>query len=215
MMTPTRGANSTLATAIALILVASGWMLLTYQESEGSESPDPTSQAIGQDAPQPMTSTEPEKQQRPADTTATTGRAAAPATPVAPKPGGGGASGSTTTTTAYFQGTPGFPLEVDVTPACARRGETISVAMKTRPGSATTAAAAYSNGQAYNTYTVGQADQNGVWKWSFVVPPNAPVGRGTVIASAGDRRLGSDGQPASSGEYANTTRPFEIKDRCP
>lgn len=105
-------------------------------------------------------------------------------------------------------------MEVNVSPPCARRGEEVSVNMKTRPVSKTTAAVAFSNRESYGNYTIGNADDQGIWTWRFTVPPTAPFGKATVLASAADSRPGPDGQPSTNGEYANTARFFEVAKSC-
>lgn len=206
--------RSLLAGTIALVLVLDTWALATYPVDRTPLGPLVAPAAA------------PEGADGGSDSPGTTAGRAAPGTPPsaaeagAPGPAAShtqaapvkAAAKPTPTTVPPNQGPPGFPMEVVVTPACAQRGDTVSLIMKTRPRSATTAATAYSNTR--GTYTLGTADNNGDWVWRFTVPPHADFGQATVIASAADRRPGPDGQPTTNGDYANTTRNFEVREKC-
>jgi hypothetical protein len=208
------GGKSIMAWAIAAVLVVDVWALATdaATRTPARSSEEATSALAGNDeqpAPIEPGATTP-------STAATTQKAAPAGKPSSSTttPPAAQAQPATTTTTIFLEGSPGFPLDVEVTPLCAERGDKVTVTMRTRPASATTAAVGFSDNQAYGNYTIGNADDHGLWVWRFSVPDEAPYGKATVIASGADRRPGPDGQPATNGEYANTKRTFEVKKSC-
>lgn len=154
--------------------------------------------------------------------------AASPTTP-AEKPRAGGAPPAPPVTSSSVPGatraeggepfgntnTPGFPLEVRISPSCIRRGTRVTVNVTTRPYAATAAAAAYSDGRSRGANTIGAADPTGSWIWTFVVSPEAPDGPGQIMVSAQDRSAQSNDEGASSsGEGAARKYPFEVKKTC-
>lgn len=208
------GGKVTAAWAIAALLALNVSILVTgsaapMKTTAGSPPADTDSEAAASLAASnepaagtPSTTAAPTAKERPKAPTATTSAPPAPAHPV------------TTTTTFPFEGSSTFPFEAEVTPPCAERGDEVTLTMKTRPNSATTAAVAFSNNQAYGNYTIGTANAEGAWVWRFTVPEAAPYGQATVLMSAADRRPGPDGEPSTNGEYVNTRRYFEVKKSC-
>ena len=212
------GGRTLVAWAIAAVLALDGWALATNAATDGDAKVAESALAPQAGSNEPLPAAAPEAAAAPSTTTppkqAATGGKPAKG-PAAPAPAPAPAQPTATTTPDLpHQGVGNFPLEVEVTPQCARRGDKVTIAMKTRPASATTAAVAFSNSEAYGNYTIGTADDQGVWVWRISVPDEAPYGKATVLASASDRRAGPDGEPSTNGEYANTARYFEVKKSC-
>lgn len=111
--------------------------------------------------------------------------------------------------------TPGFPLHVEITPKCIKRGTRVTAKVTTRPYAAIAAAVAYSDNAAHGAYNVGAADPTGSWAWTFVVSPEAPYGRAQMLVAAQDRSADSNDEGASSNEEgAGKKYYFEVKKAC-
>lgn len=106
-------------------------------------------------------------------------------------------------------------LDVTVTPGCAKRGRTVEVVARTTPWASVAAAASYSDYDGHGNYTLSAAGPDGVWRWTFVVPPKAPDGHGEIMVSA-QQRSGPQESPltTSDGRAASVRTPFEVSNDC-
>ncbi|MBW3669142.1 MAG: hypothetical protein KY443_08015 [Actinobacteria bacterium] len=116
----------------------------------------------------------------------------------------------------YFGGnTPGFPLHVEITPRCIKRGTKVTVTVDTRPYAVTVTYARYSDNKSYGASGTGNAGPSGSWVWIFVVSPDAPLGPAEIYVVAQDRSPDSNDEGASSsGEGAAKKYRFEVVKSC-
>ena len=108
-----------------------------------------------------------------------------------------------------------LPLDGSLSAACAERGDTLTVTVRTRPNASIAGVVEYVDEQAHGAMTVGNADGSGRFVWRFVVTPDAPLGDATAWISAQDRSPGPDEYSGSTnGEQAAGEYPFEVRDKC-
>lgn len=125
--------------------------------------------------------------------------------------------GSTTTSTTAFVRRQGghLPYELTVTPRCVERGQTLDIVLLTQNNASIAGAVAFSDSGAHGLFIVGNANSDGRWTWSPVIPPTAPDGQAYVLISAQDRSPDSNEEGAeTNGDSASSTEPFEVKAKC-
>jgi hypothetical protein len=108
------------------------------------------------------------------------------------------------------------PMQVDVTitPRCAVRGQPMHVTVRTRAHASIVAGAEYADGDPHGNFTIGDADANGEFRWSFPVSTGAPVGPAVVRVGVQDRTPAPDGGASTTGEEGSGSADFEVSRSC-
>lgn len=88
----------------------------------------------------------------------------------------------------------GFPLSLDVDPACVARGTAGVARVRTRPGAQLGFVVAFeADPEARGPFGFGEADPTGRYAWTFVIASDAPSGPARVLVAAGDWQRGGGG----------------------
>ena len=95
-----------------------------------------------------------------------------------------------------------LPMKVSLNTECATIGQRVDVTIETEPGAAVTVASAFSDARPHGLHELGTADARGRYRWSFVVPPDAPPGNAYVLVAANE----AEGQRS-----AGATNPFRVE----
>lgn len=93
-------------------------------------------------------------------------------------------------------------MVVTLSATCATIGQKVDVLVETEPEADLTLATAFSDARPHGLYELGTADKAGRYRWSFVVPPDAPPGTAYVLVAANE---------AEGERSAGATNPFKVE----